>query len=39
MSDTVSSAVDELQEADAGGTLRDAFDEADSCQELREEGS
>ena len=26
-----------LQEADTGETLRNAFDEADSCHELREE--
>ena len=37
MSEAVSSALDDLQEADTGETLRTAFDDSDSCQELREQ--
>jgi hypothetical protein len=37
MSQAVSSALDDLREADSGETLRQAFEDADSCRELREE--
>jgi hypothetical protein len=37
MSEAVSSALDDIQEADTGETLKNAFEESDSCQELREE--
>jgi uncharacterized phage infection (PIP) family protein YhgE len=39
MSEAVSSTFDDLQEADTGETLRNAFEESDSCQELRDAGS
>jgi hypothetical protein len=37
MSEAVQSALDDLQEADTGETLRQAFEDSDNCQELREE--
>jgi methyl-accepting chemotaxis protein len=37
MSQEVSSAVDDLQEADTGETLRQAFEDSDDCRELREQ--
>ena len=39
MSEAVSSTLDELRELDADATLAEAFDEADSCDDLRREGS
>ena len=37
MSQAVSSALADLQDADTGETLKNAFEDADSCQQLREE--
>jgi uncharacterized protein YoxC len=38
MGDDVSSTVDKLQQLDAGGELKDAFEQADSCADLRSSG-
>jgi methyl-accepting chemotaxis protein len=37
MSEAVQSAFDDLRDADTGDTLRQAFEDSDDCQELRQE--
>jgi hypothetical protein len=39
MSQQIASTVSELEQIDVGGELEDAFEQADACNDLGQEGS